>query len=179
MQHAPDDADHPICGDTDTQTGEPCQRDAGWGTNASRGPCRDHVQSYTVPKKLTPEVQNSLIGAAKEGAKIKHCAQLAGIGGTTLWEWLSEGEEHIEADIDSELAELYRTFHRARASGAVKRLRDANDEFVLQSSYGYTKREEHEVDMTVNMDPGEAYVAALEQGMEENENPYTTPEDQA
>ena len=35
-------SDKPICGVTTKQTGEPCQRVAGWGTPTEEGPCKYH-----------------------------------------------------------------------------------------------------------------------------------------
>lgn len=35
-------SDKPICGVTAKQTGEPCERVAGWGTDTEEGPCKYH-----------------------------------------------------------------------------------------------------------------------------------------
>jgi len=35
-------SDKPICGVTTKQTGEPCERVAGWGTDSESGPCKYH-----------------------------------------------------------------------------------------------------------------------------------------
>ncbi|MHB9285957.1 hypothetical protein ACKVMT_02825 [Halobacteriales archaeon Cl-PHB] len=149
-----------ICGES-TQDGEPCQRQAGWGLDAEIGPCKEHTTDYRVPEKLTPTVTDRLVEAAGGGAKLKHCAWFAGIARSTLWDWLSRGESHREEDIDSALADLHRTFQRARAADAVERLRDANDEFVLERSFGYTKQQEVAVDSDHDMDPEEAADAYL------------------
>lgn len=131
------------CGEP-TDNGTPCERDAGWGLDADIGPCRDHAQEWTVPDKLNEETKNQLIGAAQEGAFKKHCAQTAGITPQTLRNWLNRGEEHTENNLDSPLADLFLRFQQARAAGAVRRLQDARDEFVLERSYGYTKSQEIE-----------------------------------
>jgi len=137
-----------------TKDGGKCQRDAGWGLESDIGPCRDHAEEYRVPKKLDEETKNSLVGAAQAGAFKRHCAHVAGIAPSTLRDWLNRGEDHVTNDIDSPLADLYRRFQRARAAGAVSKLRDADDEFVLERSYGYTKteRKEHLVDDDADLD---------------------------
>lgn len=157
-----------VCGEP-TASGEPCQRPAGFGIEGvSVGPCKDHATEYRVPDKLNQDVRQKLTGAANAGAKLEHCAGVAGISRSTLWDWLSRGEDHAKRGLDTELADLYRTFQRARAAGAVKRLQNADDEFVLQASYGYTKTTEHAVDMEadVETDAEEAYIKALEAGLD-------------
>lgn len=139
------DSSTDICGEP-KGNGEPCKRDPGWGREGvSKGPCMDHVGDFHNPKKLTPEVKNTLAGAAQEGAFKKHCAQLAEISRQTLENWLKWGEEDVKKDIDSPCADLYLTFQRARGTGAVRRLKDVDSEFVLERSYGYTKTEEHQI----------------------------------
>lgn len=134
-----------ICGE-EKENGEPCRRDPGWGREGiTEGPCRDHIGDFHNPKKLTPDVKSTLIGAAQEGAFKVHCAQLAGISEQTLRNWLNWGEEDVEKDIDSPCASLYSEYMRARGAGAVRRLKDADTEFVLERSYGYTKSEEHQL----------------------------------
>lgn len=138
--------DDNICGG-EKENGEPCRRDPGWGLKGvTEGPCRDHIGNFHNPKKLTPDVKSTLIGAAQEGAFKQHCAQLAGISEQTLRNWINWGEEDIEKGIDSPCAGLYSEFMRARGAGAVNRLKDADTEFVLERSYGYTKSEKHELE---------------------------------
>jgi len=155
------------CGEP-CEDGTKCQRDAGWGTDSGIGPCRDHATEWAVPEKLDEETKHSLIGAAQAGAFKKHCALVAGITPQTLHNWLTDGEGHLENDIDSPLADLYLRFQRARAAGAVSKLRDADDEFVLERSYGYTKteRKEHllddDADLSEQLAEGFEYVLADE-----------------
>lgn len=152
-----------ICGEATGSDGNgpPCQRQAGWGTESDIGPCKDHAEDYVVPDKLTEETKNQLIGAAQQGAFKRHCAQTAGLRPRTLRRWLSWGEDHCERGIDSELAEFYVRFQQARGAGAVRRLKDADDEFVLERSYGYTKTERHEhlVDDDQSLDAKEGVTA--------------------
>ncbi|WP_255170111.1 hypothetical protein [Natrononativus amylolyticus] len=149
-----------ICGEP-TNSGEPCHRDAGWGTDRDSGPCTDHTQAYRDPDKLTPEVKSSLIGAAQEGTAKRHCAHISGITDQTLRNWLEWGQEDLENEIQSPCADLFLDFQRARAAGAVRRLKGASDEFVLQASYGYTKTERQEVEMdaTHSIDAAEGVTA--------------------
>jgi len=134
--------------------GTPCQRDAGWGTDSTIGHCKDHAQEWTIPQKLDEETINTLVGAAQSGAFKKHCAQVAGITPQTLRSWLAEGEDHAERDLDTALADLHLRFTRARAASAVQKLQNADDEFVLERSYGYIRQErkEHLVDEDADLD---------------------------
>lgn len=130
----------------DKDDGKPCRRPAGWGTESQMGHCKDHAEEYRVPRKLDEETASTLRGAARAGAKIKDCAAVAGIARSTLWDWLNTGEEHASNDLDTPLAEFYRTFQRARGAGAVELLRDSSSEFILERSYGYVKTEKREVE---------------------------------
>ena len=134
-----------ICGE-ETDAGEPCKRKAGWGRDGvSEGPCKNHMDEYHNPNKLTPERKSTLVGAAQEGAFKEHCALIARISEQTLRNWLNWGEEDVQKGIDSPCADLFLDFQRARGAGAVRCLKDANSEFILERSYGYNKTETHEV----------------------------------
>lgn len=177
-ESAPDNHDDNVCGEPTANGGE-CQRPAGFGIpDTNIGPCKDHSSEFRVPDKLNAETKSTLTGAASAGAKLEHCANLAGIARSTLWDWLSRGEDHADRGLDTELAELYRTFNRARAAGAVRRLENASDEFVLQASYGYTKQEELAIDHghDADTDPGEAYIDALSAGLADDEDAVTEQE---
>lgn len=132
-----------ICGEENAD-GSKCKREAGWGTDRDGGPCKDHAESYHDPKKLDEETKSTLIGAAQEGAFLKHCAMVAGITPRTLRNWLEWGEADEEAGVDSPCADLFFRFQRARGAGAVRRLKDVDSAFVLERSYEYTKTEKRE-----------------------------------
>ena len=132
------------CGSTDTSTGEPCGRPAGWGRDADSGHCVDHATDDRVLRKFDNATREQLIGAAERGAYKKHCAQYAGVTEQTLQNWLTWGLEDIEDHKDTALAEFYLGWQRARGRGAVDRLAEVDAEFVLERSYGYTKKEEIE-----------------------------------
>lgn len=135
-------SDDTICGE-EKENGGPCRRDPGWGREGvTEGPCRDHIGDFHNPKKLTPDVKSTLIGAAQEGAFKEHCAMIAGISMSTLQNWMNWGEEDVEKGIESPCADLYWAYQRARGAGAVRRLKDADGEFVLERSYGYTKEQD-------------------------------------
>lgn len=132
-----------ICGYV-KDDGEKCQRVAGWGTDSDLGHCRDHREEYRVPRKLTPEVRSTIIGAARRGAFDWIAAELAGITPNTLSNWKTWAQDALDQGIETELTEFYLEYRRAHAAGAVERLQEADDEFVLERKYGYNKTERHE-----------------------------------
>lgn len=136
-----------VCGSTDTESGEPCQRPAGWGFEGSQlGPCKTHDQTQRKLRKLDAETKSTLVGAAQAGAKHEHCAMLAGIAPRTLRQWRDWAREDLDDGLETELTEFYLRYQRARAGGAVSTLKECSPEFLAQASYGYTKteRREHE-----------------------------------
>jgi len=139
--------DGDICGEP-TADGTPCQRTAGFGTDTEDGPCYDHVEERPVLRKFTPERRERIVGAASSGAYKKHIAQMAEIDPDTLERWLSMGEKDEQNALDTDLAEFYTDWQRARGVGALQKLQNVDDEFILERSYGYTKteRREHLVD---------------------------------
>lgn len=136
------------CGSTDTASGEPCGRDAGFGTDRDHGPCYDHENEWVKPKKLTPKVKQRMVGALREGAHWRHAAAIGGITEETLRLWRKTGKMHVNQEIDSRLADLYLEMERARGEGALQRLHRCSDEFVLARSFGYTEEKtvEHRED---------------------------------
>ena len=132
-----------ICGE-ENKDGSRCQRESGWGTDRNHGPCIDHKQDRPVLRKFTAERREQIIGAAQTGAFKKHCAQLAEIDQDTLQRWLKMGEKDEQNGLDTELADFYTDWQRARGMGAIKTLQNVNDEFLAERAYGYTKKERHE-----------------------------------
>lgn len=146
-----------ICGEPRAD-GEPCQRPAGWGRDADSGPCVDHATEKRVLRQFDDATREQLLGAAETGAFKQHCAQYAGITEQTLRNWLNWGRDDLDNDEDTELAEFYLDWQRARGRGAVERLGDVDDEFALERGYGYTKTQkvEHSGEgITINV-PDEA-----------------------
>jgi hypothetical protein len=70
------------------------------------------------PSKLTPEVEARLLQALSVGAFRKTAAAYAGIGRSTLYRWVEQGEADIEAGIKSDL--------RKSSSGPTKPKRKPN-----------------------------------------------------
>lgn len=133
-----------ICGEMNASDGTKCQRSAGWGTKKDHGPCMDHVQERPVLRKFTPQRRERIIGAAPSGAFKQDIAQLAEIKPETLTRWLEMGEEDDINDLDTELAQFYREYQRARGAGKIKTLKNCSDEFLAERAYGYTKSQEIE-----------------------------------
>jgi len=145
----PDD----ICGEP-TAEGTPCERRPGFGTDRDDGPCMDHVEERPVLRKFTPQRRERIIGAASSGAYKEHIAQLVEIDPDTLNRWLEMGQTDEQNGLDTDLAEFYTSWQRARGAGALQKLQDVDPEFILERSYGYTKteRREHLVDEEANLE---------------------------
>ena len=137
--------DRDICGEP-TADGTPCERRPGFGTDRDEGPCFDHVQDRPVLQKFTEQRRERIIGAASSGAFKKHIAQLAEIKPETLTRWLRMGETDAENGLETDLAEFYREWQRARGAGAIQKLQNVDPEFILERGYGYTKRQDLRVD---------------------------------
>ncbi|EMA38460.1 helix-turn-helix domain-containing protein [Halococcus hamelinensis] len=141
------DEDFDICGSTNTSTGEPCQRPAGWGTDRDYGPCTQHPREGR-PSKFTDSRKDQAIQRARIGATLEGCARAAGISYRTLRNWLDRGEESGE-DGDPYF-QFFQAFNRARGSGEgdlLERVKEQKPEFILERSYDYTKTEEHDVNL--------------------------------
>jgi len=133
-----------LCGEP-TADGTPCKRPSGFGTDRDSGPCYDHTQDRPVLRKFTPQRRERIVGAASTGAFKKHIAQLAEIDPDTLERWLNMGEADSKNGLETDLAEFYTDWQRARGAGAIRKLQNVDDEFVLERGYGYTKTETREL----------------------------------
>lgn len=100
------------CGSTDTTTGEPCQRPAGWGRDTNRGHCQDHKEPGRDPK-LTQARQEKIAGAIEEGKSIASACRMAGIDRTTFYNWMGRGEDEKE----TVYSEFFNRITRARGHG--------------------------------------------------------------
>ena len=124
-----------ICGSTDTSSGEPCKRPAGWGTESEIGPCKDHeVAKGGRPSKFNEDRKERILQAARNGTTKAGCARAGGINESTLYDWLNK------------YPDFSKSFKRARAEGEQQLIQDedVDPEFVLERSYGYTKSQEIE-----------------------------------
>lgn len=129
-----------LCG-YEIEEGRTCKRPAGWGTKSDLGHCRDHAEDYAVPRKMKDDNVEDMLEIATMGAKKQDIAAYGGITLETLRVWLNKGERHVDDGIDSPFNTFYLAFQRARAEGARNLLSNSSAEFILQSSYGYTKRQ--------------------------------------
>lgn len=117
------------------------------GYDTPTGPCKnpptdgDHcwIDSHTSnrgrPTKWSDERREQLLEAARSGMTIEGCARAAGIGVSTLYEWLDNFPEFSEA------------FNRARGEGErqlVDEVVREDPKFILERSFGYTKSQEIE-----------------------------------
>lgn len=121
------DNEDAVCGYEKTTTGKPCQHPAG------SCPVDSHTQGR--PTKYTKETRETLLESAREGLTIQGCARSAGIGESTLYDWLKE------------LSEFSESFNRARAHGEkrlVQEVSERDPKFILERSYDYTKKTELE-----------------------------------
>lgn len=125
--------------------GTPCERVAGWGTDETVGYCRDHREEYRVPRKLTPEVKNTIMGAVRRGAWDWMAAELAEIDPQTLSNWKKWAKEALDEGIENELTEFYLEYRRAHAAGGVERLNEVDAEWLLERKYDYVKTEKREL----------------------------------
>lgn len=87
--------------------------------------------------KLTPEVQKALVEAATVGATDEMCCSYAGIGKSTMYRWLEQGEAGR-----SPYREFREAFTRAREKCAVSDLATISEAArgIVVTYAGYTKR---------------------------------------
>lgn len=121
-----------LCGYVKETDGEPCKLPA----SREDGRCHHHSEvsdddSGGRPSKLE-DAWDDVMAAAEDGLTLEGIARTAGIGVSTLREWRTEND-----DFSAEL-------RRARSRGERELVRNANAEFILERSYGYTKEQEIE-----------------------------------
>jgi hypothetical protein len=122
-----------ICG-AETTGEQPCQNPAG-----ENGRCwiPSHNDSaadnpHGRPSKLD-DVWDDVMAAAERGLTVEGIARAAGIGVSTLRDWRAKHDDFSAA------------LSRARARAEQELIKDADAEFVLERSYGYTKEQEVEL----------------------------------
>jgi transposase-like protein len=119
-----------ICG-YQAQDG-PCQNPATEGDHCWIDSHGGDVDGHGRPSKLE-DVWDDVMDAAERGLTLEGVARAAGIGVSTLRDWRSNHEDFSAA------------LRRARASAERDLITEADAEFVLERSYGYTKEQEVEV----------------------------------
>jgi transposase-like protein len=105
------------------------------GTNKDGSPCRykarpdeefcgrhsDQREARDGPKsKFDDEgIRNTILLWMQQGSYARAAAESVGVGETTLYRWLEEGEKDAKAKVESEKREFWEAFTRARAEGEV------------------------------------------------------------
>lgn len=131
---------------TDTETcgaikndGEPCEYRAKYGD----GRCGIHSEetgdTQGRPSQLE-KYKDDILDAAEQGLTYEGIARVAGVGVSTLHDWRDRYESFSES------------LKRARSKGERELIDDVDAEFVLERSYGYTKTEQHDVDLDADVD---------------------------
>ena len=116
-----------ICGSTDTATGDPCKRPAGWGTDHDEGHCRTHwvddddeadqeSRGPGRPTKLTKQRQENIAQMLESGQSVQAACRCNEIGVSTFYEWLDRGDDQEEGIF----AEFSERVARARGAGEAK-----------------------------------------------------------
>lgn len=136
------------CGETKGD-GEPCDYEAKYAD----GKCGHHSihTEKGRPTKFTDERAQLAIEAAREGKSVAGCERAAGVGEGTVGNWLEQG--HTFKTEHGKLADFFRAFARARATGESECIRNARSEYgnpsfekyMLSSSFDYKKTEQTEL----------------------------------
>lgn len=126
----------------------PCKNPATEGDHCWIDAHGGDVDGHGRPSKLD-DVWDDVMAAASEGLTLEGIARVAGVGVSTLRDWRSENDDFSAA------------LKRARAKGERRLIKDADAEFILERSYGYTKEQEVEVtgdgfDLTMTSDDKDA-----------------------
>lgn len=134
------DQTEPKCG-AETSSGDECKNPAeanGRCWIPSHNPEGSDENPQGRPS-LLEEYRDEILEGARKGMTLQGCARVAGVGESTLYDWLNEYPGFSES------------LKRARAKGEAKRLENADDpgsRFVLERSFGYTKTEERKHEHT-------------------------------
>lgn len=129
------------CGSTDTSTGKPCQRDAGWGTDRDYGYCTTHTDDDDGPPahrptKLTRERQESIAQMLEKGHSVKAACRCNGIHHSTFYDWLEKGDEQEEglfADFSDRVTRARGAGERKLVDELLEMAREQNDTRAILS----------------------------------------------
>jgi hypothetical protein len=94
-------SDKPICGVTTKQTGEPCERVAGWGTDSESGPCKYH-------RGTRPDGGNDGGAPANNGNAVKHNQRA---DKSKLWERMPDSRKQLWQEIRQAQIERHKERH--------------------------------------------------------------------
>lgn len=117
-----------------TPTG-PCGNPATEGDNCWIESHGGHASGHGRPSKLD-DTWDDIIDAAERGLTMEGIARSAGIGVSTLRDWRQQHDDFSAA------------LSRARAKAErdlVEAVANDDPRFILERSYGYTKKEEREI----------------------------------
>ncbi len=118
------------------------------GESTAEAILNGETSGYNGRPTQLEEYRDEIMAAAEEGLTYEGIARVAGIGRSTLDEWRERFDE-FNAELE-----------RKRAVGERDLIQDADAEFILERSYGYTKEQEVEVsgdgfDLTLDADEKE------------------------
>lgn len=134
--------DKDLCGSTDTSTGNPCSRPAGWGRDADTGYCITHHDDTETsrpanrPTKLTMQRQENIASMLEQGQSVAAACRCNGIGTTTFYEWLDRGddqEEGIFADFAERVARARGTGEAELVDELIEQCRERGDTRTMLS----------------------------------------------
>lgn len=98
---------------------------------------------------LIAEREDDILAGARQGMTMEGCARLAGVGETTLYEYINRNDRFAEE------------LKRARAHGELQHLQSVNDrgsQFILERSFGYVKTEKRELEHSGEGGDGEILI---------------------
>lgn len=104
------------------------------GESTAKAILNEETSGYKGRPSKLDDHWGDIMAAAAEGLTMEGIARVAGVGVSTLNDWRRENEEFAEA------------LRRNRAKGERELIQDADAEFILERSYGYTK--EQEIDLS-------------------------------
>jgi transposase-like protein len=76
----------------------------------------------TKPRKLNPATAKVIVTAVRAGAHRETAARLAGIDQSTLWRWLQQGKEDLEAKRQTACRRLHEQVEEGEASFTLRAL---------------------------------------------------------
>lgn len=116
------------CGDFGgtLDSGAPCGRPAGWGTDSDAGPCRDHPHPSPFDFVRHPKRRAYLAALVETGGNVKRAAEIAGVNRTTPYtdQWREDPEFAAALPIAKRLGA------DALEAEAIRRARDGVEEPV-------------------------------------------------
>jgi transposase-like protein len=107
--------ERPFCIGIVKRTGKRCSRHARPDTKT----CAQHNKTGR-PTKFTPDTQAAILDALKTGVGIERAAAFAGIHADSLYNWMKQGKEDEDQNVESEHRTFFERLTRARAEVHVR-----------------------------------------------------------